>query len=251
MALFGKSKKSQAPVTKPAGNVSADDIWSASVKRDSDSVNTKVVIKESTSIVPDTFNGPRGINPKVLERSMEELERELKERDEREPEIYEIDGISSRDMSRAEERFEQTVLDIREKQSRVVYGVIASAEVSDIDRKVKELEKQYDYLTHGPDDTDYGFEAISKEEFDRRMDEFEAQKAEKRQEIIRKMPGLTEAQKRKIQEFFEQDIVAAPLDFVNSIPELSQKDLDRIRKKLADIYALDNEIPVDIKIKSI
>lgn len=251
MALFGRSKKSKAPVTKPAGTANIDDIWSAPVKRNSDSVNTKVVIKESTSLTPDTFNGPRGINPKVLERSMEELERELKERDEREPEVFEIDGISTRDMSRAEEKFEQTVLDIREKQSRVEYGVIASAEVSDIDRKVKELEEQYDYLTHGTGDVDYGFETISKEEFDRRMDEFDALKAEKRQEIIWKMPGLTETQKQKIQEFFEQDIVAAPLDFVNSIPELSQRDLERIRKKLDEIYVLENEKPVDIKIESI
>ena len=35
-----------------------------------------------------------------------------------------------------------------------------------------------------------------------------------------------------IRKFFELDIVAKPLEYVNSIPELSQKDLDRIRNSL-------------------
>lgn len=240
-----------AYVNKSAKTVNPEDFWTTPYGNKSDAVNTKVKIKEEVSVTPDVFNGPRGINPNVLERSMRELEIELAKRENRPPEELIIDGISAKDMSRAEEKFEETIFEIKEKQSKIVYGKIDEASVEGIEEKVKELEEKYDYLTCPNDDTDYGFETISGDEFAELMANYEMEIAQKRHEIIRKMPGLTEEQKEKIKEFFENDVVAEPMDFVNSIPELSEKDLNRIRKKLDEIYALENESKPELKIKTI
>ena len=256
MALFGKNKTSKTSPTSSASQAASDvvnpnDFWEQPIKANSGEVNTNVKIKEITSVTPDVFNGPRGINPKVLEKSMEKLEAELKEREEREPEVYIIDGISERDMSRAELAFEQEVEEIKEMQSAIQYGKIASASTVGIEEKVRELDEKYDYLVHGKKDVDYGFDSISKEEFQRRVSEYDIEKAAQRKEIIRKMPGLTEAQKLKIQEFFDNDVVAEPMDYVNSIPELSKKDLAKIRKRLEEIYALEKEEKPELKIKTV
>ena len=221
-----------AYVNKSAKTVNPEDFWTTPYGNKSDAVNTKVKIKEEVSVTPDIFNGPRGINPNVLERSMRELEIELAKRENRPPE-------------------ELMIFEIKEKQSKIVYGKIDEASVEGIEEKVKELEEKYDYLTSPNDDTDYGFETISGDEFDELMANYEIEITQKRHEIIRKMPGLTEEQKEKIKEFFENDVVAEPMDFVNSIPELSEKDLNRIRKKLDEIYALENESKPELKIKTI
>lgn len=240
--LFGKNKsKAEKPVANTQ-KVNIDDIWSQPVKNltpKADKLNTNVTLNEKTSVTPDTFNGPRGINPKVLERSMQQLEVELNERENRKEVFYEIDGISSTAMNKAEVEFDKTVEEIKEKQSRVRYGRISEAKVDDIEQKVKELEEKYDYLTHKGEEKDYGFESISGAELDRRVSEYDIEKAAQRKEIISRMPGLNEAQKQKIQEFFDQDVVAEPMDFVNTIPELTQRDLEKIRTELEKIYALE------------
>ncbi len=253
--LFGKKNKAQNP-TGSTPKVNAEDIWSSPVKnatanKFSDKVNTDVVVKEMTSAVPETFNGPRGINPKVLERSIQQLEAELDERDKRPPQTYEIDGISAVAMNKAEEKFDKTVEEIKEKQSKIRYGRISEAHVDDIDQKVKELEEKYDYLTHKQENTDYGFDAISGDELDRIVSEYDIEKAAERKAIISRMPGLNEAQKQKIQEFFDNDVMAEPMDYVNSIPELTQKDLAKIRRELEKIYALDKETKPELKINAL
>lgn len=253
MALFGKKKNSAPAQTVVA---SRNNVKSSS---DGPAVFDDAKVKKSAAdITPDSFDsgrifkGPRGINSKVLEKSMEQLAIELKARDEREPEHYMIDGISAKDMNKAEENFEETVKEINDRQSKIEYGRIAAADDSDIDRKVEELAEKYDYITHGPqEEIDYGFATISEEEFRRKLDEFDLEKASKRREIINSMPGLTQAQKEKIKEFFDEDVMAKPMDYVNKIPELKQKDLDEIRKKLEKIYALERENDPQIKMKSL
>lgn len=252
--LFGKKNKAQAPVSTTP-KVRAEDIWNKPVTTtkgvSSDRVNTDVVVKEMTSVTPDTFNGPRGINPKVLERSMQQLQVELDERENRPPQTYQIDGISAVAMNKAEVEFDKTVEEIKEKQSKVKYGRISEAQVDDIDQKVKELEDKYDYLTHKKEDVDYGFDSISGAELNKVVSEYDLEKAAQRKAIISKMPGLTEAQKTKIQEFFDKDVVAEPMDYVNTIPELTQKDLAKIRRELEKIYALDKETKPELKINAL
>lgn len=242
--LFGKNKsKAEKPVANTQ-KVNIDDIWTQPVKKISpvgEKLNTSVTLNEKTSATPDTFNGPRGINPKVLEKSMQQLEIELSQRESRPVVSYEIDEISPVAMNKAEEAFDRTVEEIKEKQSKVKYGRISEARVEDIEQKVKALEEQYDYLTHGDKNVDYGFESISSAELDRRVSEYDIEKATQRKEIISRMPGLNEAQKQKIQEFFDNNVMAEPMDYVNTIPELTQRDLDKIRAELEKIYALDND----------
>lgn len=254
MALFfGKKNKE----TKPVANnpkLNAEDIWNRPVNSSSyknDKVNTNVVVNEFTSATPEVFNGPRGINPKVLERSMQQLEKEIEERENRAPQNYEIAGISQTAMNKAEVMFDKTVEEIKEKQSKVRYGRISEASCEDIDKKVLELQNQYDYLTHKRDDIDYGFDSISSVELDKVISEYDIEKAAERKAIISKMPGLNEEQKRKIQEFFDNDVVAEPMDYVNSIPELSQRDLEKIRREMEKLYALDKEIKPELKIDAL
>ena len=250
MGLFSKNKKKSLVTT--ASKADVDDIFSRPVKyNNSDKLNTDVQINEMTSVAPKTFNGPRGINSKVLEKSMAELEIELQKREQRPPQKYSIDGISAKDMSMAELEFENTVTQIREKQSKVRYGRIAEATVDNIDEKVKALDEQYDYLVHGRPEVDYGFNTISEEEFNSVISQYDIEKAAERKAIIMKMPGLNEAQKAKIQEFFDNDVTAEPMDFVNTIPELKEKDLEKIRLQLEKIYALDNAEKPELKIESL
>lgn len=250
MALFGK-KKNKPVVT--ASKADIDDIFSRPVSYNSntDKINTDVKISEKTSIAPKTFNGPRGINSKVLEKSMAELEIELREREQRPPQKYSIDGISAKDMNNAELEFENTVSEILEKQSKIRYGRIASATVDDIDERVKALDEQYDYLVHGREDVDYGFNSISEEEFNNVISHYDIEKAAERKAIIMKMPGLNEAQKAKIQEFFDNDITAEPMDYVNTIPELKERDLEKIRIQLEKIYELENAEKTKLEIEAL
>lgn len=248
MALFGKKK--QNTITT-ASKVDIDEIFSKPVSYKSEKLNTDVIVEETTSATPRVFNGPRGINSKVLERSMEQLEVELREREQRAPQKYSIDGISAKDMGAAELEFENTVCEIRERQSKIRYGRIASATVDDIEEKVKALDEQYDYLVHGREDIDYGFNSISEEEFNTVISQYDIDKAAERKAIIMKMPGLNEAQKAKIQEFFDNDVTAEPMDFVNSIPELQEKDLEKIRKQLEKIYAVDNAEKPELKMEKL
>lgn len=251
MGLFGKKKSKLPPPetgpvrsAKPVKPEAPAEFESASMKKVSD-------LSPDSFAAPKIFNGPRGINPKVLEKSMEQLAVELKERDEREPQHYMIEGISEKAMDAAGSRFEDTVKEIRDKESKVVYGRIAAADESDIEEKVQALSEQYDYLTsEDGEEIDYGFGVISEEEFRSKLEAFDMERAAKRQDIINSMPGLTSAQKEKIKEFFDEDVMAKPIDYVNSIPELKQKDLDEIRKKLERIYAQEREKDPKIKMES-
>lgn len=249
MGLFSKRKKAEK--SGAAKNVNFEDILTKPANVPPDKLNTDVKINEFTSVAPKTFNGPRGINSKMLERSMAQLEEELREREQRPPQTYDIVGISVKDMNKAELQFEETVEQIRDKESKVRYGRIADASVDDIDAKVKELDEKYDYLVHGREEIDYGFNSISAEEFNQVVSQYDIDKAAERKAIIMKMPGLNEAQKAKIQEFFDNDVTAEPMDFVNTIPELKEKDLEKIRNQLEQIYALDNEQKPDLKMKTL
>ena len=251
MGLFGKKNNktiSAAEEKKPkaaeavGSSVSADEIWSRPVRNTADRVRTDVKIKENITSTPSVFNGPKGISQKMLEEKMAELEKEIEEREKQAPEHYILDEITPSAMNRANAEFEKTVEEITFRRDNTTYGNILPASVDGIEEKVKKLDEQYGDIVNKAS-AEIDIQGISKEDYEKQLDEYQEKISQKRHEIIRKMPGLTETQKEAIRKFFELDIVAKPLEYVNSIPELSQKDLDRIRKQLEEIYALENAAP--------
>lgn len=240
MGLFGKNKKLP---TKTASKAEIDDIFTKPVnyKQPSNELITDVKVNDETSVTPTTFNGPRGINAKTLEKSMAALEIELSEREKRVAKNYSMAGITKNDISNAEIAFEDTVSEISERQSRERYGRINAAITTDIDNKIKELDEKYDYLVHKPTEKiDYGFNSISEEEFNSILSQYDIEKAAQRRAIINNMPGLNDEQKMKIEKFFEDDVKAKPIDFVNTIPELKEKDLEIIKRQIEEIYGLND-----------
>ena len=226
MALFQKDKKTTV------SNLS---------KEQMDDIFNKPIVKkkadDSELEASDNTKGPRGINSRTLEKSMEKLGDVIKEREQRPPLKDSIDGISENNMTRAEVEFENTVVQIKEKQSKISYGKIQEASVDNIDEKVTELNEKYDYLVHKKEKVDYGFNTITNEEFDSVVSNYDIEKASKKRPVVSEIPELTEEQKAKIQEFFEKNVRAKPMDFVNSIPELEKRDLERIKKYLEELNA--------------
>ncbi|MBP3792605.1 MAG: hypothetical protein ILA24_01040 [Ruminococcus sp.] len=194
MGLFGKKKEEIKSPSAPVNKVNADDIWNTPVKK-----KETVSVKESKydDAREEVVEGVTPVDPEVLKKNMEELDKFVEERDARPAVTYhdfDTDPVHQDEVTKAQEGFEKDYAVSHKAFVESHKEDISVANLEEIDDKLKVMIEEHNNKLHELETMDYDFKTVSDSEVQEKMADLPYALKEEEYEHYKDIKGVTVSQ---------------------------------------------------------